>query len=146
MKTINSNIAKHVTKSVNSDLGDLYFFNHIAIVEFCEGIHVDINNVKEFLSETINHFGTQRPFGLIANRVNSYSISLMDLNLFKSKLENLSNYGVVGNCTASKMNAEIENSFCKAKSINYNTLYEAVDTIYSKVKSEIEISLNQATK
>ncbi|WP_211344244.1 hypothetical protein [Flavivirga rizhaonensis] len=43
-------------------------------------------------------------------------------------------YAVVGHNSASKMNAEIENRFCDANKINYNTIHEAMNSIYSKVK------------
>lgn len=141
--TINkSNVNNHIVKSVKKNLGDIYFFNHIAVIEFNEGVHIDIKASEEFFEELNLYFGTSRPFGVITNRVNSYSVKLMDINLFKEKSKNLCSYAVVGHTTASKMNAEIENGFCLAEKTNYDSLYEAIDTVYNKVKANIKLTLN----
>ena len=66
----------------------------------------------------------------------------MDIDLFREKSKNLCAYAVVGHNTASKMNAEIENSFCISDKINYESLYEAIDVVYNTVKTKIIVSLN----
>ncbi len=67
----------------------------------------------------------------------------MDIDLFRDKAKNMCSYGVVGHNAAGKMNAEIENSFCKAAhNINYDSLYEAVDGVYNTVKKQIIVTLN----
>lgn len=142
MKINKSNLSNHVLKTVNNHLGDIYFFNHIAVIEFNEGVHIDINTSENLFIELSKYFGNSRPFGVVANRVNSYSVKLMDVDLFRKKSKNLCAYGVVGYNQAGKMNAEIENSFCKASKINFDNLYEALDTVYNKVKKQILVSLN----
>lgn len=59
-----------------------------------------------------------------------------------SKIQNLFYYAVVGHNMASKMNAEIENRFCSSQKINYDTIHEAMNSIYSKVKNDILLSLH----
>ena len=142
MKTLDSNILHQVTDVFQSDLGKLYFFNHIAVVEFNEGVHVTIESTSELLYELVNHFGTIRPFGLVANRVNSYSISPIDSEQIKSKLDNLVAYGVVSSSWAGEMNCEIENDFCKSADIHYKSLYEALVGVFSKVKEELLLTLD----
>ncbi|GAA3627724.1 hypothetical protein [Flavivirga jejuensis] len=142
MKIIESDFSNHIIKSKQKELGNIFFFNHIAVIEFNEGVHIDINNSSEIFDELKTYFGDSRPFGVVANRVNSYSVKLLDVDLFREKVKNLCSYAVVGYNKASKMNAEIENSFCISDNINYDSIYEAIDNVYSKVKKDILFSLN----
>ncbi|MFD1162081.1 hypothetical protein [Hwangdonia seohaensis] len=142
MRIIESEFSNHIIKSVQKDLGNIYFFNHIAVVEFNEGVHVDIDNSKEIFDEINTYFGTAKPFGVIANRVNSYSVKLLDADLFRKKVKNLCSYAVVSYNLAGKMNAEIENSFCLSENISYNSIKEAINNVYGKVKTSTSFSLN----
>ena len=142
MKIAESDFSSHIVKSIQKELGNIFFFNHIAVIEFNEGAHIDINNSSEFFDELISYYGHSRPFGIVANRTNSYSVNLLDANLFIQKIKNLCYYAVVGHNMASKMNAEIENRFCSSQKINYNNIHEAMNDIYSKVKNDILLSLH----
>ena len=142
MKITESNVANHILKSVTQKLGTIYFFNHIAVIEFNEGVHVDINSSSEVFESLYAYFGKSRPFGVVANRVYSYSVKLLDADLFRKKSENVCAYAVVGHDRASIMNAEIENRFCEAPQINYDNLYEALDNVYSRVKDKLLKTLN----
>ncbi|MDO5970983.1 hypothetical protein Q4Q35_14340 [Flavivirga aquimarina] len=142
MKIAESDFSNHIVKSTQKELGNIFFFNHIAVIEFNEGVHIDINNSNEIFEELINFFGNSRPFGIVANRINSYSINLLDADLFKKKISNLCHYAVVGHNRASKMNAEIENSFCNFNKINYDCIHEAMTHTYGKVKKDILLSLH----
>jgi adenine-specific DNA methylase len=66
--------------------------------------------------------------------VNSYSMNPTDSLRFKEELKNLSAYGVVTYTNAGRLNAEIENKFCKNQNICFNDLYETTDIVYNKVK------------
>lgn len=142
MKIAESDFSNHIVKSVQKELGNIFFFKHIAVVEFNEGVHIDINNSSEFFDELINFYGNYRPFGVIANRINSYSVNLLDADLFKKKIKSLCYYAVVGHSNASKMNAEIEDSFSYSHKINYDCIHEAMTHIYGKVKKDILLSLH----
>ncbi|WP_142785817.1 hypothetical protein [Changchengzhania lutea] len=143
MRIIESNLSDHILKSVDKELGSIYFFNHIAVIEFKEGVHIDISSSEDFFLELINYFGLSRPFGVITNRINAYSVKLMDIDLFKSRTKNLCAYAVIGHNSAGKMSAEIENSFCVAEQkINFDNLYEAMDAVYNTVKDQIIVTLD----
>ncbi|MDD7886181.1 hypothetical protein [Flavivirga sp. 57AJ16] len=142
MKIAESDFSSHIVESVEKELGNIFFFKHIAVIEFNEGVHIDIENSSEFFDELISYFGYSRPFGVIANRINSYSVKLLDADLFSKKIKNLCYYAVVGHNKASKMSAEIENRFCSSNKINYDTIHEAMNSIYSKVKNDILLSLH----
>ncbi|GAA3604780.1 hypothetical protein Q4Q39_09210 [Flavivirga amylovorans] len=142
MKIIESEISNHIIKTKKKELGTIFFFNHIAVIEFNEGVDIDINNSIGFFDEFKSYFGNSRPFGVIANRIYSYSVKLMDADLFRNQAKNLCAYGVVGHNPASKMNAKIENNFCLSDNIDYDNLYEAIDSVYNKVKQQLMHTLN----
>ena len=135
-----SNVSPLIIERIETRLGMLYFLEHIAIIEFNEGIHVDFKSFGETIEDIKSFYGNTKPFGLIANRVNSYSIELIDSSLVKSNLINMVAYGVVSHNEAGRMNAEIENSFCTTHNISFDNLYEALDAISHRVnKSEVEL-------
>ena len=42
MKIDESDFSSHIVKSIQKELGSIFFFNHIAVIEFNEGAHIDI--------------------------------------------------------------------------------------------------------
>jgi hypothetical protein len=142
MTIIDSNVGSQILKQEQSEAGILHFFNHIAVVEFYEGLHVDLISGRKIINDLMNYFGTTKPFGLIANRVNSYSISLLETTEVKSIFPNMVAYGVVSHNEAGRMNALIESSFCSSKDISFDNLYEGLDAVYSRVINKLTTSLN----
>lgn len=142
MTIVNSNVASQIVKQEQSDAGMLHFFNHIAVVEFNEGLHVDLNSGRQTIHDLMDYFGDTKPFGLIANRVNSYSISLLETIEVKSIFPNMVAYGVVSHNEAGRMNAIIESNFCSLKDISFDNLYEGLDTVYLRVMDKLSVSLN----
>ena len=141
MKIVNSNVATEVVKQVESKFGQLHLFNKIAVVEFNEGVHIDLKAFKNTINE-INSYFNNKPFGLVANRVNSYSISLLDLKSVHNLMPNMKAYGIVTHDEAGLMNAVIESNFCGANNISFDNLYEGLYTVYNRVKQSIPYSLN----
>lgn len=142
MKTIESDFSNQIIKSVKNKLGNIFFLSDIALIEFDEGVHVDINNSTDLFKQINDYFGLSKPFGVITNRINSYSVNLLDAELFRQKVKNLCAYAVVSHDLAGKMNAEMENSFCISENINFDSLYTAYYKVHSKVKSQSLFSLN----
>jgi len=142
MKITESEFSQHIKKTEKLTLGELHFFKHIAVVEFNEGVHVDIHNISEIFKKLISYFGISEPFGLVANRVNSYSINLLDVGSFKEIMNNQCIYGVVSHNKASAMNAEIESNFCSRDNIHFKNIGDGLNFVYNKVKNKISISLN----
>lgn len=141
MKLLETDFANQIVKKVENKLGDIFFFEDIAIVELHEGVHFDMKNSSSIIDELVNYFGNSKPYGIVANRINSYSVNLMDAPVFRSQAKNMKAYGVVGHDLASKMNAEIENGFCFKEKVNYDTIADAIQTVSEKVKSST-FSLN----
>ncbi|KJD34520.1 hypothetical protein PK35_01645 [Tamlana nanhaiensis] len=134
MRIIDSDLRKHVLKTIKNELGYMHFLNQIAVIEFNEGVHVELNNTQSLFTELKTFFGINKPFGVVANRVNSYSVKLLDIPAFRSQVDNLSAYAVVGHDPAGIMNAAIESNFCLSDDIGYDNIYEAVDSVNNKVK------------
>lgn len=143
MTITNSNVASQVLKQERSEAGTLHFFNHIAVVEFDEGIHADLNVGKKMIKGLLQYFGNSRPFGIVANRVNSYSIDLLETTEIRSIFPNLVAYGIVSHNQAGRMNAEIESQYCSSKNnISFDNLYEGLDTVYKRVVQQLSLSIN----
>ncbi|WP_431134477.1 hypothetical protein [Psychroserpens mesophilus] len=142
MTIVDSKVASQIVKQEQSDAGTLHFFNHIAVVEFKEGLHIDLNSGRKTIHDLMTYFGNTKPFGLVANRVNSYSISLLETMEVKSIFPNMVAYGVVSHNEAGRMNAKIESSFCSSKDISFDNLYEGLDAVYLRVIDKLGVSLN----
>lgn len=136
------NIADKILGKKVTNFGTLYFFKHIAIIEFNEGVHIDATNTGDTIIDLVDYFGQNTPFGLLANRVNSYSIDLLDVKDVMQILPNLAAYAVVSHNEAGRMNAEIENSFCKSHNISFSNIYEGLDFVCKRVKTRKNVLLN----
>jgi hypothetical protein len=142
MTIVDSNVASQIVEQKQCEAGTLHFFNHIAVVEFNEGIHADLNSGREMIHNLMKYFGNSKPFGIVANRVNSYSIALLETKEVRSIFPNLRAYGIVSHDLAGRMNADIESQFCTSENISFNNLYEGLDTVYKRVVNKSPISLN----
>ena len=135
MTIIESDFKDQILAFVQNKLANIFFFNHIAVVEIKEGVHLNIKNAEVVIDEIKTYFGTSKPYGIVANRINSYSVDLLDAPKYKSKFKNLKAYGVVGHNEAAKMNARMESSFCVCGKVDYDSVYDAVNQVYHRVKS-----------
>jgi hypothetical protein len=135
MKISESKFSNQIIKFVENSLGKIFFFNHIAVLEIHDGVHIDIKNAPLIINELTLYFGQTHPFGVIANRINSYSVNLLDTERYREQAKNLYAYGVVGHDLAGRMNAELENDFCISDKVDYNNLNEAIFNVYNKVKN-----------
>ena len=142
MKIIESDFANQIIKFVENQLGNIFFFNHVAVVELKEGIHFDLSNAAMIIDELNSYFGSSQPYGVVANRINSYSVNLIETPQYKEKAKNLYAYGVVGHDLAGKMNAEMENDFCTSQKVDFDNIYEAINKVYEKVKNSGSFTLN----
>jgi hypothetical protein len=132
MTVLDSKLKDHVKDSLVLDIGTLHFLENIAIVEFKHGLHLNFENTAD-LFYTINDYFNHTSFGLIANRIHSYSIHPLDMQRAKQRYTHLKSYAVVATDRASKMSAEIENTFCQNEHISFDNLYEAVETVYQRL-------------
>ncbi|MFP4845913.1 hypothetical protein [Winogradskyella sp. PE311] len=142
MSIVNTELAPQIIKQTTSDVGVVHYFNHVAVVEFNEGSHIDIISGRKILTDIISYFGNAKVFGVVSNRINSYSVSTLDIKDVRQALPNLAAYGIVSYNEAGRMSAQIESAFCLRKDICFNDLYEGLDTVYQRVKDKMGLSLN----
>jgi hypothetical protein len=142
MTITNSNVAQQIIKQEQSEAGTIHFFNHIAVVEISEGIHADLQSGRKILDSIMSYFGNSKPFGIVANRINSYSIALLETAEVRSIFPNLVAYGIVSHDEAGRMNADIESQFCSSDNISFNNIYEGLDTVYTRVINRMSLSIN----
>ncbi|WP_299126861.1 hypothetical protein [uncultured Winogradskyella sp.] len=142
MSISNTEFGSQIIKRTILKEGSIHFFNHLAVIEFNEGVHIDLISVKSTLDELLSYFGKSKPFGIITNRINSYSASTLDIKHARQALPNLSAYGIIWHNEAGRMNAKIESSFCQRKDICFDNLYDGLHTIYRRVKARLKKSLN----
>ena len=135
MKITDSKFSDQIIKCIENPLGNIYFFNHVAVVEMHEGVHFDIQKAPLIITDLTSYFGHSQPYGVVANRINSYSVDLLDTHLYREQAKNLYAYGVVGHDLAGKMNAELENDFCISDKVDYENLHDAIFNVYNKVKN-----------
>ncbi len=141
MKILESDFSNQIVEFVQNKLGNIFFFNHIAVVELNEGVHFNLKNSPMIIDELKAYFGN-KPFGVVANRVNSYSVDLLDTPKYRQEVKNLQSYAVVGHDLASKMNATMENDFCVSEKVDHDSIYDAINHVYNKVKNSNLFSLN----
>ncbi|WP_040278452.1 hypothetical protein [Psychroserpens damuponensis] len=141
MTITKSNLASQIVKQETSAAGTLHFFNNMAVAEFNEGIHLDLNSGRKIVHDLLNYFGNTKPFGLISNRINSYSIELIETNEVKSIFPNLVAYGIVSHNEAGRMNAEIESHYCASSNISFDNIYEGMDIVFKRVLKHLPVSI-----
>lgn len=92
-----------------SEIGTIYFYKDLVITEFKEGVNVSYATGINLLLECLKHIGT-RPFTLVSNRVNSYSVQPTDYK-YLEKIPNLKGIAIVAKDAMSAANAMLEAKF-----------------------------------
>ena len=94
-------------KECQLDIGTFYFYDTFLIGEFKEGILVTIENFKKIHNIALEHF-KNKPYGYISNRINSYTINVINFINHEEIFEKLVAYAIVSysNITTSTVNYE----------------------------------------
>ncbi|MEH6763245.1 MAG: hypothetical protein V7655_02000 [Aequorivita antarctica] len=111
-------------KKLETEIGMVYFYNNIVVFEAKEGIIMSYKTGFSILLKGLSFLGT-KPWVLISNRVNSYSIKPMDYK-YLNKVPTLRAVGVVNYHELGHSNAELEAKFCKKPFQMFDNLTEAV--------------------
>jgi hypothetical protein len=115
-------------KTLDTDIGMVYFYDNIVVFEAKEGIIMSYKTGFSILLKGLNYLGPKR-WVLISNRVHSYSIKPMDYK-YLNKVPTLRAVGVVNYSEVGHSNAQLEAKFCKKPFQMFDDLTEAV--IWSK--------------
>jgi len=118
------------------NIGKLYFFEHFVITEFNEGVHINFDSFKETKEAIIKFFGNKE-FGVITNRINTYSLDLNDANRFNESFPNLKAYAVVCNTLFGKGIFEVENQFFTYNRKIFKILEDAISWVEETLETVI---------
>ena len=113
---------------LNVKLGKVYLFDNYVITEFNEGVDINFDNFNE-VTEIIKKQFDDKPFGFIANRLNSYSINLTDASEFNSNFPNLKAYAIVVYNSLTQRVFEIENHFFKFNRQAFKSIEQAIEWV-----------------
>lgn len=120
----------------NLPLGRIYIFENYVVAEFKEGVDINFDNFSD-MSEIIKKEFADKPFGFIANRINSYSINLMDAHKFNAYFPNLKAYAIVAYTPMTKRIFEVENHFFTFNREAFISLKEASHWVEKSLSNDV---------
>jgi hypothetical protein len=123
MSITESPLYKKVVSTKTTDLGNIFFFENYLITEFNEGVEINHSNFEAVRVLIREHFGNEN-FGLISNRINSYSIVITDAPLF-NQCQSLKAYATITYNHFAEKVIDVENYFFKFNKQNFNSLTNA---------------------
>lgn len=106
-----------------SDLGTLYFYKHIVVGEFFEGVSLSYQNGFTLLLKALKHIGT-RPVVYLSNRVNSYSVQPNDYK-YLEKVPNIKGIAIISSDPMGTSSAFLESKFFNKNFAVFNTIQDA---------------------
>ena len=132
MKVLDSNIASQVEATYCLKIGDFHFFKDFMVAEFNQGAYVSFSDLTDIYDLGFS-FYADRPHGFISNRVNSYSIDLVDIYKNRRKLKFIHAYAIVTYSHNSKRMLAIEDYYFKKKRTRFNTLQDAINWVNEEI-------------
>ncbi len=125
MQLINSDLFSKIKNSYTIKNGIVYFFENFFVTEINEGVVQDFENSKDLIPLVDLHFGTDKPFGIISNRINSFSINLLDSEKFRERYPNAIAKAVVSYSEQTTKLFHLESHFCDVKRKEFKCLLES---------------------
>lgn len=126
MKSPRLNLKNYAHRYVK--LGSVHLFENYVIAEFNEGADITFESFSD-LAEILKIHFRDKPFGFIANRVNSYALNINDAELYHKAFPNLKAYAVVAYKPMTHHIFEIENRFFKFNRKAFITLEDAIEWV-----------------
>ncbi|MDT0556605.1 hypothetical protein [Patiriisocius hiemis] len=125
--TLHHNFPKDVVlkEFISADLGTIYFYDNIVVTEMNEGVSVSFKTGASLLSKCLK-IVELKPFVIISNRINSYSLNPNDYK-YLSKIPSLKGICIVADREEARENAKLEAIFFK-KPI---AIFETMEMAYS---------------
>ncbi|MEW7292663.1 hypothetical protein [Aquimarina sp. 2304DJ70-9] len=121
-----SDTTDYLLEKYITNIGTYYFYNQYIIAEIIEGAKVNLEQTNKLIPLINKHYGNEKSFGYISNRINSYAISpLNHLQCPGIDMPNFKGFAVVTYTTTSTINVEIEKRFVKIPFKQFNSVAEA---------------------
>ncbi|MGY0392592.1 hypothetical protein ACW5R3_08570 [Bizionia sp. KMM 8389] len=110
---IHQNLQSKPRKYYQLKIGDLYFYDDFALIEYAENTHVSIPVVRTIIRLSQTFYPIHKPFGLIVNKTNHFTTVPSDAFKLENELKNLVATAVVTWDSSLSINFELENYFFK---------------------------------
>lgn len=120
-------------KSYFLPIGKYDFYENLVVSEYNEGITLDFEACRDLFFLIDRHFGDHKPYGILSNRVNSFSVIPTDYNLLKNHHYNMKAIAVVSNLENAKINVTIEQQFCPKPMDLFSNVPDAMDWLLKRV-------------
>lgn len=133
-KALNSYLQPQIIKHYNLKIGDFYFFENFVLIEYAENAHISLLVLKTIMRVSKIFFPNSKPFGLIINKIHSFSTVPSDAFKLENELPNLVATAVVTWDSALSINFELENHFFKK--IN-RRLFPDIKTAETWIQAEV---------
>ena len=124
MTLLNSAYSQKVKSSYQLGLGNIFFFENILISEINEGKHVNYNEALDY-RDLIEEKFNDKPFIYISNRVNQFSVNIMDFEKFCDTFPNMKAFITVYYNQFTYKGLAFEKQFCKIPYLDFKTVKEA---------------------
>ncbi len=118
----------------------LQLYDAYTVVTVNEGVHIDFTEIEEISTFLQNHYH-DKPFGLIANRINRYSTNPLAVKQFFSN-EHIVAGAIVGTHLMTRLNAEIEMDIIDGAPVAFFT---ELDQARIWVKTEVKAATESLT-
>lgn len=141
MKVVNSSITHLIEDTIASKIGDFYFFKDFIIAEFKEESHVSFAQFEDIMEMGKEKYNS-KPVGFISNRINSYSVNLIDMFENSNFSNYLSAYAIVSYSEVTTKVLDLEDHYFSIPRKRFNNLIEAANWI----QDELEIKKNNNKK
>ncbi|WP_228851846.1 hypothetical protein [Aegicerativicinus sediminis] len=115
------------------NIGTLYIFDNYVVGEYKDGLHVTFDDYEDVRDKIEKHFD-DKPFGFIANRINSYSLEITEGPKFKKAFPNLMAYAVIAYTHQTKRNVELENHFYLFNRCCFDNLLEGEEWVSEQLR------------
>jgi len=129
-----SALANKANLIYNLKFGDLYFYDTFFIVEMKEGMVIKKEHVAHIQDLVHIHFGYDIPYGMISNRINSYSADLVDLRSVVEDVKFLVANAVVFYDKSLFESIDLENVMLKLNGTVFFNLNDAIKWTKQKVE------------
>lgn len=114
--------------------GKYSFYDDFLITEIGEGETVGKESLIEVLNLIKEHFGDDKPYGVVSHRLHSYSINLSELIPIANKFGRYIANAVVVYSEMALHNFEIEKRLLRLNGEVFFNLEQAIDWVQSEIK------------
>ncbi|MEM7186848.1 MAG: hypothetical protein AAF466_09330 [Bacteroidota bacterium] len=101
----------YLKDQLDTDIGTIYFYPNIVIVEAHEGVTINYKTAFSILLRGLQITGF-KPVVYISNRINSYSVDPNDYK-YLNKISSLKAIAIVSKLESARQNAKLEKEFSK---------------------------------